>query len=122
MGLIMEVYQFRGQLPALEQVEAKVCELTNEQVETKGTFGPSPGDETEARLVGDSGMSILLRSTSVTFRNSGDTRRGARDVHLTVSLDGSKIVLSGNNIHLFEALSEALSYLGGTVHHPRAKN
>jgi hypothetical protein len=122
MGLLSADYDFSCGVPSLEIIERKIRELAEEQLELEGSLEPTPTDEAEARRVTES-RSTLLRSNNATFRSSGDRRRGARYLALTVSLPGDEILIMGNHVRLFPVVCAALESLGGRVHvHGRQAN
>ncbi len=113
MGLMGCCYKFNGSLPSLGRMESKVHELSRHKVTISGALEPSQADEADAMRVNESRNSMPMRGNYVTFCNSDDLRRAPRYVTLGVSLDGTKMFLSGNDIRLFNLISKVLENLDG---------
>ncbi|MDB5356544.1 MAG: hypothetical protein JWN24_2997 [Phycisphaerales bacterium] len=113
MALEGAVYEFSGKMPTLDQISRKIRALAMEELIIEGTFDPTPSDEREAARARECTPGFLTRSTRATVRRTGEARRGGHYLDLTVSLDGTKLCVNGNDVRHFKLICKALSGLGG---------
>lgn len=121
MALEDAVYEFNGQMPTLDQISRKIRELAKAELIIEGTLDPTPEDEREAARARESKIGIPTRSTNATVRRAGEALRGGHYLDLTVSLDGTKMCVDGNDVRHFKLICEVLSSLGGKPWVPPAR-
>ncbi|MDB5353598.1 MAG: hypothetical protein JWN24_51 [Phycisphaerales bacterium] len=113
MALENAVYEFKGQMPTLDQISRRIRELSKAELIIEGTLDPTPSDEREAARAREYTIGILTRSAHATVRRTGEALRGCHYLDLTVSLDGTKLCVAGNDVRHLKLICEALSSLGG---------
>lgn len=116
MGLMSAVYEFGGAVPPCAQLEQKLLELFPDQLSKEGTVEPASTDEQSVPNHQQRGVTLLMRSTHVTFRVKRDPQCWSRWLDLTVSLDGKKLSVDSNYPALFRSVCEELRILGGNLY------
>jgi hypothetical protein len=119
MGLELRVFDFGQEAPPLRQLVSAVVELSDQEIDVRGTFEP-PADELEERARRtESRRSLPLSRASVTLKFTRGRRRLYLD--LTRSLHGTKICVCGNDLRLLKLAALAMENLGGTEETRKSK-
>ncbi len=118
MGLFDAFYEFNGELPSLNQIEQKIRELSSERLMMEGTIEPGLNDVHRAQAKRPAGVGLPMRDSRARFWIEGDRPRWKRWVALTVSLDGTKVVLHSNYGPLLRSACDAMAALSGHIYSP----
>lgn len=128
MGLLSQVYEFPSGAPPFEAIRQKMCEIEGRDIvaEISVVVAPSfPPLSREQQAAVDKYLAKFRKPGNA--KKATQTSKGilfaaermyfldARKTHLNVnrSIDGTKVVMMGNNLELFKTACKALERLGG---------
>lgn len=110
MALRMEELKIVSRLPSLVEIQTLLGDLASE-ISFEGSLEPTSDDEARLKKEKPRGRSFPLRSNHVSCRYRHEVlnmKRGITYVDIIASLSGDRIVLTGNNHRLMDALMEGL--------------